>query len=178
MLCDSQLQVWYLYWRVGGNHSVGNVLWLSAPGMIFILDRGGWNFVWFSAQFLLFHLPKVKKYFSTFSFPLTESGKELVHFPHFTYRKWKKKTFSLSPFHLQKVEKWSNFFTFSFQLSPFHFMPARTGVIDKSVLNFLNYAVRSGKVDSKLKVDSSKFSLPYSCFTYKTAMLLHIFQLF
>ena len=114
----------------GGNHSVGNVVWLSPPGMIFILDRGGRNFVWFSAQFLLFHLPKVKKYFSTFSFPLTESGKELVHFPHFTYRKWKR-SFSLSPFHLQKVEKWSNFFSFSFQLSPSRIIPARTGVIDK-----------------------------------------------
>ena len=114
---------------------------------------------------------------SVTSFPLTESEKMLFHFLLSTNRKWKR-TFSLSPFHLQKVEKWSNFFTFSFQLSPFHFMPARTGVIDKSVLNFLNYAVRSGKVDSKLKVDSSKFSLPYSCFTYKTAMLLHFFQLF
>ena len=121
MLCDSQLQVWYFYRIEGGDNSVGNVLWLSAPGMIFILDRGGWNFVWFSAQFLLFHLKKKKKYFSTFSFPLTESGKELVHFPHFTYRKWKK-TFFTFPIPLTesgKVVKLFHFLLSTFTF-PFH----------------------------------------------------------
>ena len=83
-----------------------------------ILSSGFYTYPLTESEKILFH------------FPLTESGKELVHFPHFTYRKWKR-TFSLSPFHLQKLEKWSNFFTFSFQLSPFRLIPARTGVIDK-----------------------------------------------
>ena len=30
----------------GGEHLVGNVVWFSAPGMIFLLDRGGWSFSW------------------------------------------------------------------------------------------------------------------------------------
>ena len=54
------------------------------------------------------------------------------HFLVSTYLRWIN-TFPLSPFHLQKVEKRSNLFTFSFQLSPSHFMTARTGVIVKLI---------------------------------------------
>ena len=122
MFCDSQLQVWYFSRIEGVDHSVWNVVWFLAPGMIFLLDGGGWSFrwnvVWFFAQLLLFHLPKVKKFFSTFSFPLTESGKELVHFPHFTYRKWKKNFFT---FPIPLTESGKVVKLFHFLLSTFTF---------------------------------------------------------
>ena len=44
--CDSQLKVWYFYWMEGVEQLVGNVDWFSAPGMIILLDRGGWSFSW------------------------------------------------------------------------------------------------------------------------------------